>query len=86
MTPQQSHDEAIRVLGARDGLAHALIAVNLQIAYIIGPYSPRIHPRHTRKMAERERRLRPLRELQERFTEQHRACQEAYKTFSQSTA
>jgi hypothetical protein len=82
MTPKQWHDEATRVLGARDGFAHALISVRSQIDHIAGPYAPGIHPRHVRKLAERERRLRPLRELEERFLKSHRECQESYKKWS----
>lgn len=77
-TVEMAREEATRVLGARDGYIHALLRVRAQIGYIAGPYSPGIHPRHVRKLAERERRLRPLRELEKIFEESHRACQASY--------
>jgi len=82
MTPQQWRNEATRVLGARDGYAHALLAVRAQINHLVGHYSRRIHPRHVRKLAERERRLMPLRELEDRFLREHNACQESYKKWT----
>ena len=73
---QKSGD--LRMLGSRDGFAHALIRVRQEIAHIAGPYSPRIDPRHVRKLAERERRLRPLRDLEKWIVEQHLAVRDAY--------
>lgn len=72
-------DGDLRMLGTRDGLSHALIWVRQHIAIIKGPYSPRIHPRHTRKLKAREAVLRPLLELEARIAKSHADTQEAYR-------
>lgn len=72
-------DGDLRMLGTRDGLAHALIWVHGQIARIDGPYSPRIHPLHKKKRAARDAILQPLIELQERIAKAHREITEAYE-------
>lgn len=72
-------DGDLRMLGARDGLAHALIWVRQHIGIIDGPYSPRIHPRHTKKRAARDAILRPLKELEQRIAKSHAETQEAYR-------
>ncbi len=73
-------DGNLRMLGACDGYAHALIRVRQEIAPIDGQYSPGIHPRHVRKLADKQRRLRPLRELEKWLTEQHAETQKAYRS------
>ena len=78
-----SKDGDLRMLGACDGFAHALIRVRQEIAPIDGQYSPRIDPRHVRKLADKQRRLRPLRELEKWLVEQHAATQKAYRATCQ---
>ena len=73
-------DGDLRMLGACDGYAHALVQLRQQIiAPIDGPYSPGIHPRHVRKLAEKDRRLRPLRQLEKWLVERHAETQAAYQ-------
>jgi len=68
---------ATRILGARDGYVSALLKVRGEIALVKsrGP----IDPRHTRKLAERDRVLAPLLTLERIFAERHRECQAAYE-------
>ena len=77
---QMRHDEAMRVLGARDGYIGALLKVRTQIGNITH-YQP-IDPRHVRKIAAREKLLRPLRELERLFEEQRVACQKSYNEWT----
>lgn len=72
-------DGDMRMLGARDGLAHGLIWVRDAIARIDGLYAPRIDPRHTRKRAARDAVLRPLKALEARFADSHAKTQAAYE-------
>lgn len=65
----------MRILGARDGYLGALLKVRDQMAYI---RAEPIHPHHTKRLAERERRLRPLKALERMFDEQQRECNAAY--------
>lgn len=68
----------LRMLGTRDGLAHALVWVRGQINAIDGPYR-QIDQRHTRKRAARDAVLRPLKELESRIAEAHADCVAAYE-------
>ena len=68
-------DGDMRMLGAVDGYAHALIDVRQQIGALTY-YA--IHPRHKRKIEARDAVLRPLRELEEKFAKSHAECREAY--------
>lgn len=62
----------LRMLGASDGYAHALVWLRQQvIARIDGPYSPGIHPRHKRKLAAKAAKLAPLRELEQWLVTRH---------------
>lgn len=72
-------DGDMRMLGAVDGYAHALIDVRQQIGIIDGTYAPRILPHHKKKRAARDAILRPLKDLERKFAEQHAACQAAYR-------
>ncbi len=72
-------DGDLRMLGARDGLAHALIWVRQHIGSIDGSYAPRIHPRHIRKLAARDAILRPLKELEARIAKSHAETMAAYE-------
>lgn len=71
-------DGDMRMLGARDGLAHALIWVRGKIAGIDGQYAPKIDPRHTRKRAARDAILRPLKELEAQILKSHDETRAAY--------
>lgn len=71
-------DGDLRMLGANDGFAHALILVRNQIASIDGRYAPPIHPLHVRKRAQRDAVLKPLREIESRLAEWHRDTRAAY--------
>jgi hypothetical protein len=73
---QSQRDEAMRILGARDGYAHALINVRTQISNIM---SIRIDDRHTRLLAARDEKLRPLIVLREIFERHARECSDAHK-------
>ncbi len=62
-------DGDLRMLGAADGYAHALIHLRSNaINPINGPYSPGIHPRHTKKLAAKAAKLAPLLELEKWLT------------------
>lgn len=73
-----SDEEISRLLGARDGLAQALGAVEGEIEHYDGRYRGRFHPRHTRKIAERDAITAPLKRLAKQLNEDYRACQRAY--------
>lgn len=70
----------LRMLGACDGYAHALASLRMHIiAPIDGPYSPGIHPHHTRKLAEKRRRLEPLLRFEAWLKERHSETMAAYR-------
>jgi hypothetical protein len=71
------HDEAMRILGARDGYIGALLKVRQQISNL-GSVTP-IDARHVRKAAAHEAKIAPLRALERLFDEQQKACGAAYK-------
>lgn len=71
-------DGDLRMLGARDGLSHALIWIRDQIARIDGHHALRIGPRHIRKRAARNAVLLPLRELEARIAKSLAEMQTAY--------
>jgi hypothetical protein len=71
-------DESARLLGARDGLVSALLKVRGQINAIDGRYAPPIHPHHTRKRAQRDAVLRPLREVERQIERMRVDCVNAY--------
>jgi len=72
-------DSDLRILGASDGYVHALVHLRMYlIAPIDGPYSPGIHPRHTRKLAAKTARLKPLREFEAWLVARHLECKEAW--------
>ena len=77
-TPIWSDEEISRLLGSRDGLAQALGAVEAEIEHYDGRYRGRFHPRHTRKIAERDAITAPLKRLAKQLGEDYRACQLAY--------
>lgn len=77
----------LRILGARDGLATALVWVRGQINSIDGRYAPGIHPRHTKKRAARDAVLRPLKELESRLAASAEEAAGAYeKTVQRESA
>lgn len=73
-------DDALsRLLGACDGYIHAMLKVRNAIGRFDGPYTGRFHPRHVRKIAERDAITKPLRELAATMEADLRECQEAYR-------
>lgn len=71
-------DGDLRMLGARDGYAHALVRVRQSISRLAGRYSPGIHPRHVRKLAARDAKVKLLREIEEWLVERHSETRDAY--------
>lgn len=68
------------MLGAADGYAHALVHLRVAlIAPICGPHAPGVHPQHTRKLAARAAKLRPLREMERWLLERHQETRAAYE-------
>ena len=72
-------DGDMRMLGAVDGYAHALIDVRQQIGIIDGIYAPRILPHHKKKRAARDAILRPLKDLERKFAQMHADTRAAYQ-------
>jgi len=70
-------DGDMRMLGAADGFVHAIADVRTKIWHLTA-YQP-IHPRHVRKLAAREKLLRPLRELEARWMQNLSDCRAAYE-------
>lgn len=66
------------MLGARDGLLHALVALKVAIGQIEHRYEG-TPPQHVRVLAQRERILRPLREVRDRLKKDHDETLAAYK-------
>lgn len=56
-----THDDYVRLIGARDGYVHAIVKLKRVIAH--GTEYPPIDPRHTRKIKAQEDRLRIAREV-----------------------
>lgn len=80
------NDGDLRMLGARDGLLHALVAIDMVIGRIDSPYR-QIDPRHVRLRAQRDEVLRPLREIRDRLKKEHDDTLAAYeKTRTPKTA
>lgn len=77
--PIWTDDALSRLLGARDGFLHSLVTVRATISLVDGPYSGRFHPRHVRKIAERDAITKPLRGLADSLEKSMRDCQEAYQ-------
>jgi hypothetical protein len=70
----------LRILGASDGYGHALVHLRATlISPLVGRYSPGIHPRHVKKLAAREAKLKPLRELEAWLIEQHQKCRDTFE-------
>jgi hypothetical protein len=57
--PRLSHDERVRMLGARAGVIQALVVVRRQLGSIKDPYRP-ISSHHVRKLKERADKCRGL--------------------------
>ena len=72
-------DGDLRMLGARDGLASALVHLRCQTMASLKQERQRLDPRHVRKIAENERRLRPLLELDRWLETQVGEVDKAYK-------
>ena len=71
-------DGDLRMLGAVDGMAHALIQLRNVISSVDDKYRP-IDKRHTRKLAAQNARLKPLRELETWLQERLIATRAAYE-------
>ena len=69
-------DGDLRMLGAVDGYAHAIVRLRQEIGSI---NHHGINPRHTRKLAAREVRLKSLRSIESWLVERHRETNEAYR-------
>jgi len=67
-----------RILGARDGLMTALIAVRREISAIVDRRS-RTPARYVRRIARTDETLALLRRLERQFDEARTECDEAYR-------
>jgi len=76
--PVWSDNELSRLLGARDGYVHAILAVRSMIHRFHSQYTGNFHPRHVRKIAARDAITDPLRELEASLEADHKRCKEAY--------
>lgn len=75
-----ANDGDLRILGAADGYARALIHLRAHlIAHVDGPYSPGIHPRHTRKLAAKAAKLLPLRAMERWLMNRHAETKAVYE-------
>ena len=70
-----SNSGDLRMLGACDGFAHAIVRLRQEIG--AARYYP-IRPRHVRRIAAREAKLRPLREIEAWLVKQHANTKAAY--------
>lgn len=75
MTSEQ-REAAIRILDALDVYVHMVIDLNRIIGEIMDKH---IDERHVRKLAERDRLLRPLVRLRDKYERNARECGEAYR-------
>ena len=71
-----SNSGDLRMLGACDGFAHAIVRLRQEIG---AARYYQINPRHVRLIAAREARLRPLREIEEWLVKQHANTKAAYE-------
>lgn len=79
MTYQLSHDDKMRLIGSTHSLARVLVHLRRNhIAPLVGGYAPRIPAHHRRKLAEREMKLKALRELESWLVTEHASGQAAY--------
>jgi hypothetical protein len=76
--PIWTDDALNRLLGARDGYISCLLTVRGMIQRFDGDYSGRFHPRHVRKIAERDAITKPLREIAAGIEADILRCREAY--------
>lgn len=77
--PIWTDDALNRLLGAKDGYVHSLLAIRGMIQRYHGTYTGQFHPRHVRKIERREAITKPMRELADRIEADMRRCQEAYQ-------
>jgi hypothetical protein len=72
-------DDALsRLLGARDGYIHSLMTVRMMIRRFDSIYTGRFHPRHVRKIAQRDAITKPLREAADLIEADMRRCSATY--------
>lgn len=75
-----SDEERTRMIGARDGLAHSLIALRNVKMSITGPRGSYLPPaRHHRKLKQKLNELRHLEDLEKIIMKKHEAVKEAIK-------
>lgn len=72
-------DGIMRMLGSRDGLLHALVLVEAVIERYHGPYRGNFNPKHTRKIAERDAIVGPMREIAKILDTNMRECLRVYE-------
>ena len=72
-------DGDMRMLGAVDGIAHALIDVRQQIGIIDGIYAPRILNHHKKKRATLDPIPTPLKDLEIKIPQKHPDTRAAYQ-------
>lgn len=77
--PIWTDDALNRLLGARDGYIHSLLAIRGMIHRFDGTYAGRFDPRHVRKIERRDAITKPLRELANSIEADMNRCQEAYQ-------
>jgi hypothetical protein len=71
-----SNSGDLRMLGVCDGFAHAIVYLRREMGAV--RYRP-INPRHVRRIAAREAKLRPLREIEAWLVKQHTNTKAAYE-------
>ena len=77
--PIWTDDALNRLLGARDGYIHSLLAIRGEINRYHSQYTGQFHPRHVRKIARRDAITKPLRDLAAQIEADMQRCQEAYQ-------
>lgn len=78
-----ANNDALRILGARDGYVHALLRVRTEIGNI---NAWPIHPLHINKIANRNKHLEPLKRLEQWFAQRAEDCREEYRKRTQEDA
>jgi hypothetical protein len=73
---QEDRETAIRILGAADAYASMIVRLQSRIGNVMAEPIP---DHHVRKLAARDKVLRPLMALRDHCETQHRECSNAYK-------
>ena len=78
------NDGDLRMLGAVDGYVSTLVHLRQNVKTMVWHhYMKPIHPRHVRKLADRERRLAPLKMMEKWLEDRIRETQAAYQATRQ---